>query len=231
MMDSPRVVHARQAAYPRMSILLLFLACYFASALFLQIDARNTVPPWEDGSAIEEFTGGLLWMLTLLALLVAEKHHASGLPGSRWRTLFWLAGCAAAAVVAIDELFAFHEYTADPGSLGDDDYVKWLMYLGAAVALVSIAWVERPPRRVIAAFAVGFLFNSLYALVEFGDGDSFRIPYATLDQLRWAEEIFEFLTLASYMVGFTYIYTAPQTVPASDEAARSPALGTLKHAV
>ena len=230
-MTFPRVAHARQAAYPRLSILLLFLACYVASALFLQIDARNTVPPWEDGSAIEEFTGGLLWMLTLLALLIAEKHHASGLPGSQWRTLFWLAGCAAAAIVAIDELFAFHEYTADPASLGDDDYVKWLMYVGAAVALVSIAWVERPPRRVIAAFAVGYLFNSLYALVEFGDGDSFRVPYATLDQLRWAEEIFELLALASYMVGFSYVYTAPQAAAAAVEAAPAAELGSLKHAV
>ena len=231
-MTLPRVAHARQAAYPRLSILLLFLACYFASALFLQIDARNIVPPWEDGSAIEQFTAGLLWMLTLLALLIAEKHHAAGQPGSQWRTLFWLAGCAAAAVVAIDEVFAFHEYTADPSSVGDDDPVKLLMYFGAAAALVSIVWVERPPRRVIAAFAIGFFFNTLYALVEFGDGDYFQVPYATLDQLRWAEEIFELLALSSYMVGFAYVYTAPLTAAERDETAPAAAgQRRLKHAV
>lgn len=205
---SPKTeTYIRYSTYPRASMLLLFLACYFGSALFLQIDARNTIPPWEDGSAIEVFTTGVLWMLTLLAFLIAERHHAFGLENSRWRSLFWLAGCAAAAIVAIDEAFAFHEYTAEASSLGDDDYVKLILYLGAAVILIAIVAVERPATRVIAAFVVGYFLHSLYAVVEFGDGDSFTVPYFTLNQLRWAEEIFELLTLSAYLVGFVFIFT------------------------
>src|SRR5690606_2519711 len=107
------------------------------------------------------------------------------------------------------------------------DYVKWLMFFGAAIALIAIIAVERPPRRVLVAFAIGYFFNCMYALVEFGDGDAFQIPYATLDQLRWAEEIFELLALSSYMVGFTYIYTAPRTAGAAEQAMPATAPGRL----
>lgn len=76
---------------------LLYVGCFVASALTLQV--RSPVQPWMAGAPIESFTAALLWMLSLIALLIANRRFPRIAS-----TLFWVGGCAALAVLAIDEV-------------------------------------------------------------------------------------------------------------------------------
>jgi hypothetical protein len=184
--------------HPRLSLLLLFLACYALCAGFFQ--ARSETPPWEDGSPIEYFTSGLLWMLSLIGLLIADTQ-----PRWHWRFFFWLASSAAFAVLAMDEIFQFHEQTGRVA--GDDDHSQVIQWVGAGAVLSFIDRIERPTRRARWAIFVGFFFHSLYMLVEIGDGDYFRLPVGRQPIMGWVEEFLELFALASYFVGFTLHYT------------------------
>ena len=67
--------------------------------------------------------------------------------------------------------------------------------------------MERPGRLTSGALLLGYLFHCLYAGVEFGDGDYFRVPFLSLEALALAEEFFELLSLEAYLAAFLYIYT------------------------
>lgn len=65
----------------------------------------------------------------------------------------------------------------------------------------------RPPSRV---FVVGYLIQSLYTLLEMGDGDLFLLPLP-LDLLRIAEEFAELAFLAAYLAGFGLVHSVQTT--------------------
>ena len=189
---------------PRLTILLTFLACYVLVALFLQV--TSGIPVHSDSSPLDYFTAGILWMLSLVCLLNGEKHRSS-----RWQSVFWLASCAALALLAIDEKFAFHERT---GSLvGDDDHIKLVAWLAAGAVLYLICLMEDPPLQARRAIVVGYILHSLYILVEVGDGDYFQLPFVSKRYLHASEDSFELLSMASYLVAFIIIYTSRIILP------------------
>ena len=92
--------------------------------------AISSIPPSEEGSPIETFTTGLLWMLSFVALLSA--FHASSRPRDMW---FWLASSAGLAALAIDEAIGVHERT-EPAGL-NDDFVKVILWLGTPLLVAE----------------------------------------------------------------------------------------------
>jgi hypothetical protein len=186
-----------ESVHPRPALLAAFLACFTAAAVFYQ--CKSSVPPSVDGAPIELFTGGLLWMLSLVALQLADQR----LEVSRGRGLFWLAAAAALGLLSLDETFGYHERTR--GGAGDDDHIKLAAWLGVAAVLWLICRLEQPRRLVVAALLAGFAFHCLYGVVEFGDGDYFRVPALSLGTLQLLEEYFELLTLEGYLAAFLFL--------------------------
>lgn len=171
---------------------LVFVVC----AIFFQ--ARSSVPPWKDGSPIEYFISSVLWMLSLTCLLIAmENLNAKG------KTLFWLAASAALAVLAMDEIFAYHEHTEQ--LLGDDDYFKIALVLMAGGVLYFISRLEATPWPVARVLLAGYLVQVLWILDDMGDGDFFRLPFP-IHVLWWAEEFLELLSMTIYLLGFQALY-------------------------
>ena len=187
-----------ESQQPRLSFLLMFIACYLLVATIFQVLSHK--PPWQDASPIEYFTGGILWMLSLTCLLIA-CHYTS----SRSRLIFWLMSCAALSVLAIDEIFAFHERPEQQG-LFNDDYFKVICWLATAFVFRLVFRMEEPSLTARRAIFTGYLFHSLYILVELGDGEFFRIPFLSIRLLKWSEEFFELFFLASYLLAFVLIH-------------------------
>jgi len=80
--------------------LLAFIAVIIYIAVWSQI--LSGASPSDESSPLEFFTRGLLWMLSLTCLLIANRHRS-------WKLTFWLAGCAALAAHAIHARCKFHE--------------------------------------------------------------------------------------------------------------------------
>jgi len=178
--------------------LIAFVACYVLCAIFFQI--ASSEPPWNERSPIEFFTRGLLWMLSLTCMLIAS-HDTS----SRFKIIFWMMSCAALFVLAIDERFAFHERPERLG-LFNDDYFKVILWFGTALVFRHIFHLTNPSHMVRCALIIGYLFHSLYILVEIGDGDFFRLPFVSSHSLKWSEELFELFFLSSYLISFVLIH-------------------------
>jgi hypothetical protein len=85
--------------------------------------------------------------------------------------------CAALFVLAMDEIFQFHERT-EKLELFDDDYLKVIYWLATAFVFRLVFRMEEPSLTARCAILTGYLFHSLYILVELGDGGFFRIPYS-----------------------------------------------------
>lgn len=66
--------------------------------------------------------------------------------------------------------------------------------------------MEEPSLTARRAIFTGYLFHSLYILVELGDGEFFRIPFLSIHLLKWSEEFFELFFLASYLLAFVLIH-------------------------
>ena len=189
---------ASHNTHPRTDLLLLYFAAYIVSAAFFQL--RSATPPWIDGSPIEYFTGGLLWMSSLIGLLMAEI-----LLGETRRSWFWLAVSAGLALLAIDEIFGLHEKTTR--LVGDDDYVKVLQWIFAGGAIYCMNRFELSSLRTKISFVNGYIMHGLYILTDIGDGDYFSISFVSLSQLKTTEEYLELLTLTAYCIGFIFLYT------------------------
>lgn len=174
-----------------------YLAVFVSFALIGQ--AVSSIPAWEEGSPIEFFTSGLLWMLSLVSLLSAFQ----ALPRAR-QSFFWFALSAALAVLAIDEALGVHERSEPYGV--NDDFVKIAMWIVVPFVLARVVRLGGN-RMVRNAFITGYVLHTLYLLVEVGDGEFFQLPVST-DRLKVAEEIFELLFLACYMFGFAVRYLA-----------------------
>lgn len=176
---------------------LSFLFCFTLSALFFQV--LSDIPPWVDRSPIEYFTGGLLWMMSLLCMLCALAH-----PEVMPRQWAWLLACVALSVLAMDEFFAAHEFVERTEGI-DDDHFKVTLWVMTAGVLWLICRAENAPRRIVCTFIVGYIFHSLYILVETGDGNYFRLPLVPIRQLKYSEEVFELLFLSSYWMGLVML--------------------------
>ena len=172
-----------------------YLAVLVAVALVSQV--VSTIPAEREGSPIEFFTSGLLWMLSLVSLLSALRE----LPNVR-QGLFWFAISAALAALAIDEALGVHERTETYGF--NDDIAKIVMWLLVPFVLARVAQLGGS-RAVRNAFIVGYALHTLFLFVEVGDGEFFQLPISN-DRLKSAEEVFELLFLACYMFGFTVRY-------------------------
>jgi len=168
--------------------ILVFILC----AVFFQV--RSNKPPWQDGSPVEYFTASLLWMLSLTCLLIAMENLAA-----KGKALFWLASSAALAILAMDEIFAYHERTKN--LFGDDDYIKIVLFLMAGGALYFLCRLEEAPLPVIRILSLGYLVQILWILDDMGDGDFYRLPFS-LHALRYCEEFLELLSMAIYLLGF-----------------------------
>ena len=179
-------------------ILLSFISCFILVTLFFQI--RSNVPPWFNNSPIEYFTGSLLWILSFICLLASLKNTKSNK-----KMIFWLLGSVVLACLAIDEIFEFHE-RSEKHDLFNDDYIKVIGWVVAAFVIRFLIREEKPIPLSKGALFLGYFFQTVYILVELGDGEFFTLPFAIIS-LKWSEELSELLFLSSYFVGFTLIYT------------------------
>ncbi len=139
-------------------------------------------------------------MLSLLCMLNAFRH-----PDVRAKQSAWLVACAALSVLAMDEYFGAHEFVERTQDI-DDDHFKVVLWLMTAGVLSFICLAERVFRRITYTLLTGYGFHSLYILVEVGDGDYFRLPFASVHQLKYAEELFELLFLSLYWLGLVTLY-------------------------
>jgi hypothetical protein len=185
----------------RTSLLLLLLLGFFfvfdVCAIILQ--ALSGEAPNHHGSVVDLFTGSILWMASIIALLTAVMRY----PDIK-KFMLWLAVCAGAAALAIDEMFEIHEQTLY--LFGDDDYIKFAIMLVALTGLIMLYQMEKPAKQVIQLFAVGFFYHCGYLIIDFGDGDFFQLPFSN-STLYLAEEVFEMLAVQTYFSGLLVFYT------------------------
>jgi hypothetical protein len=169
-----------------------FFACYISAALVTQV--YSGVYPTFDGSPLDYFTGGALWIMSAICLLNAMTRTSQF-----FNMAFWLAGSAALSVLAIDEFIGLHEATESV--FGDDDHIKVAMWAASPVALFLIHRALSAPRAIAWIFAVGWVLHSTYLMIDVGDGDYFSLPVA-LPTLQWAEDICELLFVSTYLFAF-----------------------------
>lgn len=161
--------------------------------------AMSSIPPPSEGSPIEFFTSGLLWMTSLVSLLSAFRASPR-----LAESVFWFALSAGLAALAIDEGLAIHERTERIGV--NDDLAKIVIWIAVPLVLHRVFKLGGN-RTVRNAFVAGFAWHTLYILVEIGDGEFFQLPFAN-ERLKAAEEVLELLFLACYMFGFAVRYLA-----------------------
>jgi hypothetical protein len=176
-----------------------FTVCFILSATFSQL--ASDIEPWVDRAPIEYFTGGLLWMLSLLWLLLAfsprqEKSFLS----------YWIPGCVALAILAIDEAMAGHEWVESNWQF-NDDYPKIVLWL-LTPKILSIAYNKiKPSAKIKYVLAVGYIFQSSYIFFEISDGEFYDIStILTKTQARWGEEFCELFFLSAYWLGYVLVY-------------------------
>ena len=172
--------------------MLCFLTCFIAAAIVTQI--YSGISPTMDHSPLDYFTGGALWMASAVSLIMATTYTHT-----LWKAMFWLAGCVALSLLAIDEFMGIHEATEMV--VGDDDHSKVALWACTPIALYLIHRVERATPAIALIFAAGFLLQTTYIAVDVGDGDYFTLPFA-LTTLQWTEDICELLFVSTYLFGF-----------------------------
>ncbi len=174
-----------------------FAVCFVVAGVVSQV--YSGLPTTVDHSPLDYFTGGALWMAAMVCMVMALIN------GPRvWRGLFWLAGCVALSLLAIDEYMGVHEATE--GLVGDDDHSKVFLWALAPVALVAIGRLENVSPAVAATLGAGFIFHTVYLALDVGDGDYFTLPFA-LTTLQWAEDITELVFVMTYLTAFVTILT------------------------
>ena len=193
-----------------------YVACFVLSALLAQL--TSDIEPWVDRSPIEYFTGGLLWMLSVLCLLLALS------PSQSQRSLvFWLAGCVVLSILAIDEAMAGHEWVERHWYI-NDDYPKIVLWLLTLKILHTIYGKASPYLILKHIFVFGYIFHSLYILFEISDGEFYDVS-EVLDkhQAKWGEELCELFFLSAYWLGFFLFYQkVTQPIAEREEAPTGP---------
>ena len=179
----------------RTNLLLLLLFGFFVvfniSAVIIQNLSGEA--PNAHGTIVDMFTGSILWMASMVALLTAVMRY----PDTK-RLILWLAVSAGAGAFAIDEMFEIHEQTVY--LLGEDDYIKIVMLLVAVTGLILLYQMEKPSRKVIQFFGMGFL-----------------LPIS-IDTLYWVEEAFEMLAVQTYFAGLMVFYMTQAHLVAETDA-------------
>ena len=165
---------------------LVYVVCGLAAQVISDTD------PSEEGSAIEAFTSGLLWILAAFGLLSITQNTAR--QGRFW---FWVAFTASVGALAVDEIIGVHERT-EPNL--NDDWLKIVLWIVTAFVLYTITRFEDVPITSIIAFVAGYAVQATYLFVELGDGEYFDLPIS-IESLKTAEEVFELLFLALYALG------------------------------
>lgn len=176
-------------------LLLLFYLVYLICAILLQI--RSNKPPSAGGCAFDVFTGSLLMIISLIAIIIATQLYDNIL-----KLLFWLVVSTSAGALAIDEWFEFHEYTDRTfggwWAFGEDDYIKIALWLSACVGIYILYKVEKFSPKILFVLLIGLLFHSIYLITDMGDGEFFTLPFSN-KVLMWTEEIMELLFVKSYL--------------------------------
>ena len=175
-----------------MGSFLVLLTCL---AVFLQV--RSGESPGASGSVIDVFNAGLMWMVSILSVVMASARTHQ-----RAAFLAWVAASAAAAGLAIDEVFEYHEKTV--GVVGDDDWSKILMLCGAVVAVAVLWRLENLPRGAKVSLLCGIALQTAYLVSDLGDGEFFQLPISE-PVLKWVEEILELLAMQAYLVAVMLI--------------------------
>lgn len=139
----------------------------------------------------------------MVALLIAVERRRD----SRSLVL-WLIVSASAGGLAIDEVVEVHERTMQV--VGEDDYSKILMWVGAVVAITVILRLESGSRHFALALITGLALHTAYLLTDLGDGDFFQMPFNE-DIGDWIEEILEILALEAYVAALLFKYTSVRT--------------------
>jgi hypothetical protein len=202
-----------------------FLVVFTGFAIVLQVQSGE--PPNADGTVIDVFNANLMWMVSILAIVMASMRLTR-----RSAFLIWVAASAAAAGLAIDEVFEYHERTLQV--IGEDDWSKVLMWVGALGALAVLWRIEDLSRGAKVALLAGIGLQTAYLVSDLGDGDLFLLPIAD-PTLRWVEELLELLAMQAYLVGIVLVVLAaiegirsgPLGQRAGGEAEEDPAVGTV----
>jgi hypothetical protein len=198
----------------RTSLLLLLLLGFFMvfNACAITIQLLSGEAPNQHGTIVDMYTGSILWMASMIALLTAVLRY----PDIK-RFMLWLAVCAGAAALAIDEMFEIHEQTLY--LFGEDDYIKFVIMLVAVAGLAMLHQIEKPSKGVIQLFSIGFMLHICYLVVDFGDGDFFQLPFMDIT-LYWAEEIFEMLAIQTYFAGLMLFHTTQAQISPQEDTDR-----------
>ena len=186
--------------------LLIFLVPYFAATTVFQL--RWDQPVHTEGSPFDRMNGGLLWLASVMALMNAVLRGED-----LRRSALWLLGTAAIAVVALDELFALHEYSERV--TGDDDHPKLVLLLCACVAVYVLNKLEKLHHIALLLIIGGLSAHFVYLFVEFGDGDFFELPLSKVT-LRWIEEYMELTASGFYFSGLFFQGVMTFHVPEAD---------------
>ncbi len=176
----------------------------------LVVQSQSTVPAWTAGAPVEYFTSALLWMLSLICVVLAGRNLTRV-----FTALFWLAGSAGLAALAVDEVMEFHERSSQV--IGNDEPFKLAAWAGAGVVLYIIGTRHTQSRPARVMLLAGYVLQTLWLLADLGDGDLFRVRGMTIRNLRYTEEVLELLFLGPFLVGFTCLMEA-DVRPASVES-------------
>ena len=128
-----------------------FIACFVLSALFAQL--TSDIKPWDERSPLEHFTGGLLWMLSLLCLLIALFP-----PQGNRSLIFWLAGCVVLSILAIDEGMGGHEWVEKYWYI-NDDFLKIELWILTLKILYTIYGKASPYLILKYIIVFGYIFQ------------------------------------------------------------------------
>ena len=174
-------------------LLGLYFGVFLVCAVILQIRDGDLSPT--AATAMDAFSGGLLWIASFIALIIAASRKDNAK-----RLLMWLAVSAVTGALAIDEVFEFHEMSSVV--IGDDDYIKLFIWMCSAIGLFMILKLEEPPAVVTILFICGYILQTLYLVIDLGDGDFYVSPLP-IEVANWAEEILELLFIQCYLAGLT----------------------------
>src|SRR4051812_11592961 len=193
----------------------LFLAVNLFLAWVLQL--RSGDPPNTPGGSVDQFDSFILWSAALFALLVALMQRRP----LRARVL-WFGLSLGFMLFAIDEVFEFHEESK--AVVGDDDYIKIVMWMGACTCVFLLWRFARIRPHAMKVFAAAIMTQTAWLLSDMGDGDFFRVPIP-LGALHWIEEYLELVTSSLFVIGlllhFMDIVTERASRPPADRAAVS----------
>ncbi len=185
-----------------MSSILLYLLAFVLCAFAFQ--SVSDVPAFQDGSALEVFVAGVLWMSSLVCLLVVERRRTAG-----FRRAVWLSATAGFFLMAIDETFMLHELVAEATEQSTNDHMQVVQLGVAGASLYLLDRIERLPHSARMAFVIGFALHLAYIVTEVGDGDYFQMPWVEDYYPVWVlGEYFEFLAVTVYFLGLFYFHEA-----------------------